>query len=126
MAQIPIEVAVEKASANKFTAISHKIKQGDTLSKLAKRYGVSSKQIMQQNHLKSKNLTVGQTLQFEQQESTASSSGKKSSSTHGSKGSANKSSSASSHHPKKTSSSARKTSTKASTSTTKKSKTSHK
>jgi membrane-bound lytic murein transglycosylase D len=126
MAQIPIEVAVEKASANKFTAISHKIKQGDTLSKLAKRYGVSSKQIMQQNHLKSKNLTVGQTLQFEQQESTASSSGKKSSSTHGSKGSANKSSSASSHHPKKTSSSARKTSTKTSTSTTKKSKTSHK
>jgi membrane-bound lytic murein transglycosylase D len=126
MAQIPIEVAVEKASANKFTAISHKIKQGDTLSKLAKRYGVSSKQIMQQNHLKSKNLTVGQTLQFEQQESTASSSGKKSSSTHGSKGSAHKSSSASSHHNKKTSSSARKTSTKTSTSTTKKSKTSHK
>lgn len=122
MAQIPIEVAVEKASANKYTAITHKVKQGDTLSKLAKRYGVSSKQIMQQNHLKSKSLAVGQTLQFEQQESMASVSGKKSSGTRSSTASHKKTSSTSKHQSKSTSSSAK----KSSTSHVKKTKNSHK
>jgi len=75
MAQLPIEIPVERESSSKSSAISHKVKQGDTLAKLAKRYGISSKQIMQQNHLKSKNLAVGQVLQLERQESNSSSSG---------------------------------------------------
>jgi len=75
MAQLPIEMPVERESASKTTSVSHKVKQGDTLAKLAKRYGISSKQIMQQNHLKSKNLAVGQVLQLEKQESNTSSSG---------------------------------------------------
>ncbi|HSI28051.1 MAG: transglycosylase SLT domain-containing protein [Methylophilus sp.] len=128
MAQIPIEVAVEKVASNKYTAISHKVKQGDTLSKLAKRYGVSSKQIMQQNHLKSKSLTVGQTLQFEQQESMTSVSGKKSSGAHITKASYRKSSSSTSQRSTKSSSKGKSSSStkKTSTSPTKKSKTSHK
>ena len=82
MAQLPIEIPVERES--KSVSISHKVKQGDTLAKLAKRYGISSKQIMQQNHLKSKNLAVGQVLQLEKQESSTSSA----SQSHGSKTSA--------------------------------------
>ena len=122
MAQIPIEVAVEKAAASKYTAISHKVKRGDTLSTLAKRYGVSSKQIMQQNHLKSKNLSVGQVLQFEQQESMTSVTGKKGKSSPSSKSAHKKTSSTSKHHSKSKSSSPRKTTT----SHVKKPKSSHK
>ncbi|SDK30715.1 membrane-bound lytic murein transglycosylase D [Methylophilus rhizosphaerae] len=79
MAQLPIEPAIEKVASGKSTSISHKVKQGDTLSKLAKRYGVSSKQIMQQNHLKSQKLAVGQILQFEKEETITGTSGKKNS-----------------------------------------------
>jgi len=100
MAQLPMEMPVERESASKSTSVSHKVKQGDTLAKLAKRYGISSKQIMQQNHLKSKNLAVGQVLQLEKQESSASSSG----SSRGSK------SSAQSGHKKTTASSKKQTS----------------
>lgn len=71
MAQLPIEVPIEKASSAKSVTISHKVKQGDTLGKLAKRYGMSSKQIMQQNNLKSKTLSVGQVLQLEKQEGSS-------------------------------------------------------
>ncbi|MEZ0209994.1 MAG: LysM peptidoglycan-binding domain-containing protein, partial [Methylophilus sp.] len=122
MAQIPIEVAVEKAASNKYTAISHKVRQGDTLSQLAKRYGVSSKQIMQQNHLKSKKLAIGQVLQFEQQEGMATVSGKRNSSARITKASYKKASSNSSSRSKKSSSSTKKTST----TPAKKSKTTHK
>ncbi len=121
MAQIPIEVAVEKASSSRNTTISHKVKQGETLSKLAKRYGVSSKQIMQQNHLKSKSLSVGQVLQFEQQESITSVSGKKNSGAHITRES-HKRASSSSQRSKPSSSSKKKTST----SSAKKTKNSHK
>lgn len=76
MAQLPIEVPVEKESPSKPTTISHKVKSGETLSTLAKRYGISSQQIMQQNHLKSKKLAVGQVLQLEKPESHASKSSK--------------------------------------------------
>ena len=68
MAQLPIEVPVEKEPASQSTTISHKVKAGETLATLAKRYGVSSKQIMQQNHLKSKKLVTGQELKFEKQD----------------------------------------------------------
>ncbi len=68
MAQLPIEVPVEKEPASQSTTISHKVKAGETLATLAKRYGVSSKQIMQQNHLKSKKLATGQELKFEKQD----------------------------------------------------------
>jgi membrane-bound lytic murein transglycosylase D len=71
MAQLSMEVPVEKESTAKSVTISHKVKQGDTLAKLAKRYGMSSKQIMQQNNLKSKTLSVGQVLQFDKQETSS-------------------------------------------------------
>lgn len=71
MAQLPIEVPVEREASNQSRTLSHKVKQGDTLAKLAKRYGISSTQIMQQNKLKSKNLAVGQVLQLEKQEPNA-------------------------------------------------------
>lgn len=71
MAQLSMEVPVEKESTAKSVTISHKVKQGDTLAKLAKRYGMSSKQIMQQNNLKSKTLSVGQVLQLDKQETSS-------------------------------------------------------
>jgi membrane-bound lytic murein transglycosylase D len=71
MAQLSMEVPVEKESTAKSVTISHKVKQGDTLVKLAKRYGMSSKQIMQQNNLKSKTLSVGQVLQLDKQETSS-------------------------------------------------------
>ncbi len=71
MAQLPIEVPIETASTAQSRTFSHKVKQGDTLAKLAKRYGISSKQIMQQNKLKSKNLALGQVLQLEKPEPNA-------------------------------------------------------
>lgn len=71
MAQLPIEVPVEREASNQSRTLSHKVKQGDTLAKLAKRYGISSTQIMQQNKLKSKKLAVGQVLQLEKQEPNA-------------------------------------------------------
>lgn len=71
MAKLSVEVPVEKESSSNSVTISHKVKQGDTLGKLAKRYGMSSKQIMQQNHLKSTSLSVGQVLQLDKQQSTS-------------------------------------------------------
>lgn len=45
------------------SSITHKVKRGETLGKIAKKYGVTSKQIMKWNHLKSANkLRVGQRL----------------------------------------------------------------
>jgi membrane-bound lytic murein transglycosylase D len=115
MAQIPLEVAVDSVG-RKSSSISHRVKPGDTLAKLAKRYGVSSKQIMQQNHLKSQKLATGQVLQFEKEDTVIGTSAKKGS------------------HPKSSqkSSTASKRSGKSSSSSTKKSsststkKTSHK
>jgi membrane-bound lytic murein transglycosylase D len=76
MAKLSVEVPVEKESSSEPTTISHKVKAGETLSTLAKRYGISSQQIMQQNHLKSKKLAAGQVLQLQKQESHASKSSK--------------------------------------------------
>lgn len=66
MAKLSIEPAIEKVANSKPVIISHKVKSGETLSQLAKRYGVSSREIMKQNNLKSQRLAVGQVLQFEQ------------------------------------------------------------
>lgn len=68
MANLSVEVPVEKEPSSQSETISHKVKKGETLAKLAKRYGISGKQIMQQNHLKSSSLTVGQVLQLEKQQ----------------------------------------------------------
>lgn len=77
MAKIPIENAVDHAVSGKRAPIAYKVKSGDTLSQLAKRYGVTSKQIMQQNRLKSQKLVIGQVLQIESEDSKASTSSAK-------------------------------------------------
>lgn len=113
MAQLSVEVPMEKTSAGR-SIMTHKVKNGDTLSKLSKHYGVSIKDIMQVNHLKNRHLTAGQLLRIEQ-----SSSGEASSSSHHSgkkaKGSTSKTAgkthssakssraTSSSHHSKKSS-----------------------
>lgn len=85
MARMPLEVSVDNAVSRKSSLISHKVKQGDTLGKLAQRYGMTTKQIMQQNQLKSSNLTVGQVLKLEKQEIVAGTTAKSSSKTNRSK-----------------------------------------
>jgi membrane-bound lytic murein transglycosylase D len=109
MAKLSVEVPVEKVSSAKSVTISYKVKQGDTLGKLAKRYGISSKQIMQQNHLKSTALSVGQVLHIEKKQGGASKvrsgSTLKSSANRGSKSQVSSRKKTSSTHRKKTSSS---------------------
>ncbi|WP_038024453.1 N-acetylmuramoyl-L-alanine amidase AmiB [Tatumella sp. UCD-D_suzukii] len=42
--------------------VRHKVVRGDTLSSISAKYGVSSTRIMQQNHMRSENVMLGQTL----------------------------------------------------------------
>ena len=42
--------------------ITHKVKKGETLQALAKKYGINTKAMMKMNHLKSAKLKAGQTL----------------------------------------------------------------
>ena len=64
MAQLSVELPSDKPSASGSALITHRVKNGDTLPRLAKRYGVSVRQIMQGNALKSRRLTAGQQLQI--------------------------------------------------------------
>ena len=42
--------------------VRHKVVRGDTLSSISVKYGVSAKRIMQQNHMRSENVMLGQIL----------------------------------------------------------------
>ena len=48
--------------ANRGKAIKHKVSRGESLSLIAKKYGSSTKAIMQANKLKSSNIAIGQVL----------------------------------------------------------------
>ncbi|EGU32062.1 N-acetylmuramoyl-L-alanine amidase AmiB precursor [Vibrio sp. N418] len=48
--------------ANRGKSIKHKVSRGESLSVIAKKYGSSTKAIMQANNLKSSSLAIGQTL----------------------------------------------------------------
>ncbi len=54
----------EQKTPKKPTATRHKVKAGDTLYQLAKKYGVSVKDIQQANSLSSTSLSIGQTLKI--------------------------------------------------------------
>ena len=57
---------VPVTGVRKPAVVRHKVVRGDTLSSIASRYGVSSKTIMQQNHMRSENVMLGQTLTISQ------------------------------------------------------------
>lgn len=63
MTQITSESSTEREQVSPAT-VTHRVKRGETLASLAKRYQTSAKQIMQTNHLKHKQLSAGQTLQI--------------------------------------------------------------
>ncbi|USD32813.1 MULTISPECIES: LysM peptidoglycan-binding domain-containing protein [Vibrio] len=48
--------------ANRGKTIKHKVKRGESLSVIAKKYGTTTKAIMQSNNLKSSGLAIGQVL----------------------------------------------------------------
>ena len=47
------------------TVVVHKVKKGDTLASLAKKYDISGTEIKKLNHLESDKLKIGQTLRIE-------------------------------------------------------------
>ena len=47
------------------TIVRHKVKKGDTLASLARKYGISSSEIKKANHLERDKLKTGQTLRIE-------------------------------------------------------------
>ena len=66
------------------TTIRYKVRKGDTLTSLAKRYGMPIRSVMNLNHLSNKKISLGQTLVFKQTIGGKSKSGKfKSSRGHG-------------------------------------------
>ncbi len=64
---VPIQTSAGgSAKAQKSEAlVRHKVKKGDTLASLAKKYGISSSEIKKANHLESDKLKTGQTLRIE-------------------------------------------------------------
>ena len=58
--------------ANRGKSIKHKVARGDSLSVIAKKYGTSTKAIMQANKLKSSSLAIGQVLTISAASSSAS------------------------------------------------------
>ncbi len=82
----PEENNVDKSEPVKQVNVTHKVKKGETMQSIAKRYGVSLKQIMTSNSLKSNKVKIGQILKVgtetisNKQELGSRSSGKKNSS----------------------------------------------
>lgn len=56
--------STSKSSTSSTSSSTYKVKSGDTLSKIGKKYGVSYKTIMSWNNLKSTKLRVGQKLKI--------------------------------------------------------------
>jgi membrane-bound lytic murein transglycosylase D len=54
----------EEIEPEKHNSVSHKVKKGETMQSIAKRYGVSVKQIMVSSSLKNSKVKIGQTLQI--------------------------------------------------------------
>lgn len=78
------EVVDDQLEPSRRTTIKHKVRKGDTLTRLAKRYGMPISSVMSLNHLHNKKISLGQTLVFNQSITGKSKSGKfKSSRGHG-------------------------------------------
>lgn len=58
----PEENSVDKNEPVKQVNVTHKVKKGETMQSIAKRYGVSVKQIMVSNSIKNNKVKIGQTL----------------------------------------------------------------
>ncbi|MES1988958.1 MAG: LysM peptidoglycan-binding domain-containing protein, partial [Pseudomonadota bacterium] len=63
--ETPVENNVDKIEPVKQVSVTHKVKKGENMQTIAKRYGVSVKQIMAANSLKNYKLKVGQTIKIE-------------------------------------------------------------
>ena len=62
--ETPVEINVDKIEPVKQVSVTHKVKKGENMQTIAKRYGVSVKQIMAANSLKNYKLKVGQTIKI--------------------------------------------------------------
>lgn len=60
-----VKAAVAKPLSPTLSIITHKVKSGDTLGSIAKRYGVSSDSIKKRNGLKSNTINIGQVLKIQ-------------------------------------------------------------
>ncbi|MGM9967344.1 MAG: LysM peptidoglycan-binding domain-containing protein [Rummeliibacillus sp.] len=77
-----LKIKTSSSSSSKVTSsTTYKVKAGDTLSKIAKKYGVSYKTIMSWNNLKSTNIKVGQKLKIKASSSSSKKTSTKTSST---------------------------------------------
>ena len=56
------KTAVSKTASTKAKRVTHTVKRGDTLTKIAASYGVSMSKIQQANKMKSGEVQIGQTL----------------------------------------------------------------
>ncbi|MDI1309566.1 MAG: transglycosylase SLT domain-containing protein [Methylotenera sp.] len=61
----PVENYIERIEPAKQVSVTHKVKKGENIQTLAKRYDVSVKQIMTANSLKNDKLKIGQTIKIE-------------------------------------------------------------
>jgi len=57
-----LENDLDKIEPVRQVSVTHKVKKGETIQSIAKRYGISVKQIMTSNSLKSSKLKIGQSL----------------------------------------------------------------
>jgi membrane-bound lytic murein transglycosylase D len=64
---VPIQssIGVSATAQKSGTILRHKVKKGDTLASIARKYGISSSEIKKVNHLESDKLKTGQTLRIE-------------------------------------------------------------
>ncbi|GAA4329019.1 transglycosylase SLT domain-containing protein [Pigmentiphaga soli] len=60
----PVRSAVARAPAPRLSARTYKVRRGDTLSSIARKYGTTVAQLRALNHLKSSALSIGRTLQI--------------------------------------------------------------
>jgi N-acetylmuramoyl-L-alanine amidase len=60
----PAKTQVAENKAKSQNVVLHKVKSGDSLSRLAKKYGVSMAELRSFNRLKSDNIQIGQTLKI--------------------------------------------------------------
>lgn len=63
--ELPEENRVDKNEPVKQVNVTHKVKKGETMQSIAKRYGVSVKQVMTFNSLKNSKVKIGQTLKVD-------------------------------------------------------------
>lgn len=58
----PMDTKLYRKLKDSYPSITYKVKSGDSLSVLAEKYGVTMKDIMKSNNLRSKNIRIGQRL----------------------------------------------------------------